>query len=61
MLCSNCTCDATFESVRFTGALSAAMANHFEDTLRAHMQRLLDERACAELRLRLSASEVRVS
>ena len=60
LLCSNCTCDATVESVRFTGGLSAAMANHFEDTLRTHMRRLLDERACAEFRRRLSASEVMV-
>ena len=57
LLCSNCTCDATVESVQFTGGLSAALVNHFEDTLRTHMQRLLDERACAELSKRFSTSE----
>jgi hypothetical protein len=57
LLCSNCTCDATVESVHFTGGLSAALVNHFEDTLRTHMQRLLDERTCAELSTRFSTSE----
>ena len=57
LLCSNCTCDARVESVQFTGGLSAALVNHFEDTLRTHMQSLLDEHACAELSTRFSTSE----
>ena len=37
-----CSCEATVESVHFTGGVSAELMNQFAGTLRSHMQQLLD-------------------
>ena len=57
LLCSNCSCEASVKSVVFSGGLQAHLINHFETSLRAHMQALLDERTCGGLNDTISASE----